>query len=57
MTSQSRPYKAGETFYEPSGSVHRVASNPSGKTETRLLAVILHSRDAKQVTVREKDEE
>jgi quercetin dioxygenase-like cupin family protein len=50
-------YKAGETFYEPSGSVHRVAQNPSGKTETRLLAVILHPRDAKQVTVREKDKE
>jgi quercetin dioxygenase-like cupin family protein len=50
-------YKAGETFYEPSGSVHRVAQNPSSKTETRLLALILHPRDAKQVTVREKDEE
>lgn len=31
--------KAGETFYEPSGSVHRVAQNPSSKTSTRLLAV------------------
>lgn len=48
-------FKAGGTFYEPSGSVHRVAQNPSGITKTRLLAVILHSRDAKQVTVREKD--
>src|SRR5687767_9900591 len=46
-------YKAGETFYEPSGSVHRVARNPSGKTRTRLLAVILHPRDAKEVTVPE----
>jgi len=52
-----KTYKAGETFYEPSGSVHRVAHNPSGKTETRLLAVILHPRDATQVTVREKDKE
>jgi quercetin dioxygenase-like cupin family protein len=50
-------YKAGETFYEPSGAVHRVAQNPSAKTDTRLLAVILHPRDAKQVTVREKDED
>ena len=50
-------YKAGETFYEPSGSVHRVAHNPSRNTVTRLLAVILHPRDAKQVTVREKDKE
>ena len=52
-----KTYKAGETFYEPSGSVHRVAQNPSGKTETRLLAVILHPRDAREVTVREKGKE
>lgn len=52
-----KTYKAGETFYEPSGSVHRVAQNPSGKTQTRLLAVILHPRDAKQVTIREMDKE
>ena len=52
-----KTYKAGETFYEPSGSVHRVAHNPSARTETRLLAVILHPRDATQVTVREKDKE
>jgi quercetin dioxygenase-like cupin family protein len=49
-----KTYKAGETFYEPSGSVHRVARNPSDKTKTRLLAVILHPRDAKNVTVPEK---
>ncbi len=52
-----KTYKAGETFYEPSGSVHRVARNPSGKTRTRLLAVILHPRDAKEVTVPEKGKE
>jgi quercetin dioxygenase-like cupin family protein len=50
-------YKAGDTFYEPSGSVHRVARNPSGKTRTRLLAVILHSRDTKEVTVPMKGKE
>jgi quercetin dioxygenase-like cupin family protein len=48
-------YKAGDTFYEPSGSVHRVAANPSDKTRTRLLAVILHPRDVKEVTVPHKD--
>jgi hypothetical protein len=32
-----KTYKAGDMFYEPSGSVHRVARNPSGKTRTRLL--------------------
>ena len=50
-----KTYKAGETFYEPSGSVHRVAQNPSDKTKTRLLAVILHPRDVKNVTIREQD--
>ena len=49
-----KTYKAGDTFYEPSGCVHRVAANPSNKTKTRLLAVILHPRDVKEVTVWEK---
>jgi quercetin dioxygenase-like cupin family protein len=49
-----KTYKAGDTFYEPSESVHRVARNPSGKTRTRLLAVVLHSRDTKEVAVPEK---
>ena len=52
-----KTYKAGETFYEPSGAVHRVARNPSGKTRTRLQVVILHPRDTKEVTVREKGKE
>ena len=52
-----KTYKAGDTFYEPSGAVHRVARNPSGKTRTRLLAVILHSRDTKETTVPEKGKE
>jgi quercetin dioxygenase-like cupin family protein len=42
--------KAGETFYERSGAVHRVARNPSTTTKTRVLAVVLHPRDAKEVT-------
>ncbi len=49
--------KAGDTFYEPTGSVHRVARNPSGRTRTRLLAVILHPRDTKETTVPEKGKE
>ena len=51
-----KKYKAGDTFYEPSGCVHRVARNPSKTAKTRLLAVILHPRDAKDVTVPEKEE-
>jgi quercetin dioxygenase-like cupin family protein len=46
-----KTYKAGDTFYEPTGCVHRVAQNPSDKTRTRLLVVILHPRDVKDVTV------
>jgi quercetin dioxygenase-like cupin family protein len=53
----ARTYKAGETFYEPSGSLHRVARNPSGKSRTRLLAVILHSREATEVTIPHKEKE
>ena len=52
-----KTYKAGDTFYEPSGCVHRVARNPSKTAKTRLLAVILHARDAKEVTVPEKGKE
>ena len=47
-------YKAGDTFYEPSGCVHRVTRNPSTRQKTRLLAVILHPRDAEDVTVPEE---
>ncbi len=46
-------YKAGETFYEPTGCLHRVARNPSDKNKTRLLAVILHPQAAKEATIRE----
>jgi len=43
--------KAGETFYEPSGALHRVSRNPSSKTKTRVLAVIVHPQDAKQIRI------
>ena len=47
-------YKAGDTFYEPTGCVHRVTRNPSARAKTRLLAVILHPRDTEKVTVPEE---
>jgi quercetin dioxygenase-like cupin family protein len=47
-------YKAGDTFYEPSGCVHRLTRNPSARAKTRLLAVILHPRDTEKVTVPEE---
>ena len=48
---------AQDTFYEPSGSVHRVARNPSTKTRTRLVAVTLHPRTIKDPTIREERKE
>src|SRR5262245_13420896 len=50
----TKSYKAGDTFYEPTGSVHLVTQNPSAKTRTRLLAVTLHPRDIKDPTIREE---
>ncbi len=44
--------KAGETFYEPGGCLHRVSKNP-GKVKTRVLAWVLHPRDAKDLVVPE----
>jgi quercetin dioxygenase-like cupin family protein len=44
--------KAGETYYEPAGCLHRVTKNP-GKVKTRLIAVVLHTRDAKEIAVPE----
>lgn len=44
--------KAGETFYEPAGCLHRVSRNP-GKVNTRLIAVVLHPRNNKEIAVPE----
>lgn len=45
--------KAGETFYEPTGCLHRVSKNPSAKGTTRVLAVVLLPRDAEQIAIPE----
>jgi quercetin dioxygenase-like cupin family protein len=45
--------KVGDTFYEPTGCLHRVSRNP-GKTRARVLAVLLHPRDAKQLAAPER---
>jgi quercetin dioxygenase-like cupin family protein len=42
-------YKAGETFQEPSGWLHRVSRNPSSPGKTKLIAVVLHPRSAKDI--------
>jgi quercetin dioxygenase-like cupin family protein len=53
----TKTLKAGETFYEPTGCLHRVSKNPATKGKTRVLAVVLHSRDAKQVVIPEAKNE
>jgi hypothetical protein len=42
-----------DTFYEPSGGTHRVTRNPNARRRARLLAVILHPRDAEPITLPE----
>ena len=47
-----RVLKVGETFYEPAGCLHRVSKN-AGKTRTRVLAWVLHARDARDLVIPE----
>lgn len=42
--------KAGETFYEPTGCLHRVSKNPSANTTTRVIAFLVLPRDAQPVS-------
>lgn len=50
----TKRFKAGETFYEPAGALHRVSRNPATEGKTRLIAVIVHPRDAGDIAVIEK---
>lgn len=45
--------KAGDTFYEPTMALHAVSRNPSDKNQTRVIAVLLHRRDAKDLVIPE----
>jgi len=46
--------KAGETFYEPGGCLHRVSRNP-GRLKTRMLAWVLHPKDAEHLVIPEPE--
>ena len=48
----AKTLKAGDTFYEPTGCLHRVSKNP-GNARTRVLAVLLHPHDTKQISTPE----
>ena len=43
--------KVGETFYEPAGCLHRVSKNPAAAGKIRVLAWVLHPRDAQQLVI------
>jgi quercetin dioxygenase-like cupin family protein len=49
----AKTLKAGNTFYEPTGCLHRVSKNPSDRNKARVLAVVLHPPDAKQLAIPE----
>ena len=49
----AKTLKAGDTFYEPTGCLHRVSKNPAARGNTRVLAVVLHPRDARQIEIPE----
>ncbi|HZZ80363.1 MAG TPA: cupin domain-containing protein [Gemmataceae bacterium] len=46
--------KAGDTFYEPTNCLHRVSKNSSDKTTARVLAVVLHPADIRDIVIPEK---
>lgn len=56
MDQPVKKLKAGDTFYEPAMCLHRVSRNP-GKVKTRLLVVMLHPRDAKELVITEQPDD
>ena len=50
----AKTLEAGDTFYEPTLCLHRVSRNPGKKGKTRVLAVVLHPHDAKEIAIPEK---
>ncbi|WP_144977982.1 cupin domain-containing protein [Bremerella volcania] len=49
----TKVFEQGETFYEPTGCLHRVSKNPQTGAATRVIAVVVHPRDAKQLAIPE----
>jgi quercetin dioxygenase-like cupin family protein len=45
--------KAGDTFYEPGGCLHRVSRNPAAQGKTRLMAWVLHPRGTDKLVIPE----
>ena len=53
--NKPKVFKAGDTFYEPTGCLHDIGRNPSKKDKTRLIAIVLHPEDAKDIVIPEKE--
>ena len=49
----AKVFKTGDTFYEPAGCLHRVSKSAATKGKTRVLAVVVYPRDAKQLVIPE----
>ena len=49
----ARILKAGDAFYEAAGCLHRVSRNPALEGKTRLLAWLIHPRDARDLVIPE----
>jgi quercetin dioxygenase-like cupin family protein len=49
----AKVFKAGDTFYEPAGCLHRVSKSAATKGKTRVLAVVVWPRDSKQLVIPE----
>ena len=45
-----RVYRAGESWYETPGSIHRVSRNASTSAPAKLLAVFVVDTDEKHLT-------
>lgn len=43
--------KAGETFFEPAMTLHKVARNPDPTTTCRIIVTMLHPASAKRLTI------
>jgi quercetin dioxygenase-like cupin family protein len=52
--NKPKVFKAGDTFYEPTGCLHDIGRNPSKKDKTRLIAIVLHPEDAKDIVIPEE---
>src|SRR5262245_20613554 len=55
--NKPQSFKAGDTFYEPTRCLHDIGRNPSMKNKTRLIAIVVHPEDAKDMVIPEKEKQ